>query len=261
MMNLFQDYCTLLRDHPLIVIGYRGAEPSVMQHLLTNHAAEAEGYRHGIYWCTYKKEGPNNLTPLVHKLARKIQGNFQVVPIGGFDEVMNELWEYVRQQPLDFNLTRITASPEESTSLPYDITLVKEASIDDFESTTLKSRLVQYCEKMDIRVPPIENDDLLIQLLCDQELASRTEAGIIFPTVGGYLLFAQTPQSHIQSAQVTIRVKGNPEWMGRVFGDENDDDEIIGNQMERTIKGNLWSQRDMIFDILSLVNQPFPPEG
>ena len=45
--------------------------------------------------------------------------------------------------------------------------------------------------------------------------------------------------------------------MERVFGDESDDDEIIGNQMERTIKGNLWSQRDMIFDILSLVNQPF----
>ena len=249
----------LLRDHPLIVIGYRGAEPSVMQHLLTNHAAEAEGYRHGIYWCTrnYEEEGSDSLTPLVHELARKIQGNFQVVPIDGFDEVMNELWEYVREQPLDFDLTRIAASTEESTSLPYDLKPVKEASIDDFEWTTLKSRLVQYCEKMDIRVPPIENDDSLIQLLCDQELASRTEEGIIFPTVGGYLLFAQTPQPHIQSAQVTIRVKGNPEWLERVFGDESDDDEIIGNQMERTIEGNLWSQRDMIFDILSLVNQPF----
>ena len=249
----------LLRDHPLIVIGYRGAEPSVMQHLLINHAAEAAGYRHGIYWCArnYEEEGPDSLKKFVHELAGEIRGNLQVVPINGFDEVMDELWEHVRQQPLDFDLTRITAGTEELTSLPHDLKHVREASIDDFEWTTLKSRLVQYCKKMDIGVSPIVNDDWIIQLLCDQELASHTEEGNIFPTVGGYLLFAETPQSHIQSAQVIVRLKGNPEWMERIFGDAGDDDEIIGNQMERTIEGNLWNQRDMIFDILSLVNQPF----
>ena len=42
----------LLRDHPLIVIGYRGAEPSLMRHLFLEQASEADGYRHGIYWCT-----------------------------------------------------------------------------------------------------------------------------------------------------------------------------------------------------------------
>lgn len=38
----------LLRDHPLIVMGYRGAEPSVMEHLLLENAANAHKYRHGI---------------------------------------------------------------------------------------------------------------------------------------------------------------------------------------------------------------------
>lgn len=34
----------LLRDHPLIVVGYRGGEPSVMQHLLLQNADRANGY-------------------------------------------------------------------------------------------------------------------------------------------------------------------------------------------------------------------------
>ena len=36
--SLVSELFPLLRDHPLIVIGYRGGEPSVMRHLLINHA-------------------------------------------------------------------------------------------------------------------------------------------------------------------------------------------------------------------------------
>ena len=74
----------------------------------------------------------------------------------------------------------------------------------------MRVRLLQYCERMGIQVPPTRNDDWIIQLLCDQELASRTKEGNIFPTVGGYLLFAETPQSHTQTAKVIVRLKGNP---------------------------------------------------
>ncbi len=249
----------LLSDHPLIVMGYRGAESSVMQHLLINHTEIADNYRNGIYWCdrNYDEGGPNGLAPFVHELASQIHSNFQVVPIDGFDNVMEMLKDYVLHQQLDSAHIQITTDSEESTIRSYDLQPIKASSLDDFEWPTMIVRLSQYCERTGIPVPPIRNNDWIIQLLRDQELTSHTEEGNIFPTVGGCLLFAKNPQSHIQSAQVIVRVKGNPEWLERVFGDTGNDDEIIGNQMERIIEGNLWSQRDMIFDILSLVNQPF----
>jgi SIR2-like domain len=39
----------LLRDHPLVVVGYRGAEPSVMKHLLIENAESTNHFRHGIF--------------------------------------------------------------------------------------------------------------------------------------------------------------------------------------------------------------------
>ena len=120
---LVSKFLPLLRDHPLVVIGYRGAESSVMRHLLINHAADASNYRHGIYWCSrdYKTEKSDNLTQLVHELAGEIQTNFQVVPIDGFDEVMNHLRRYIDQQP-DSHQTQRAIVPEELTSHPYGFT-------------------------------------------------------------------------------------------------------------------------------------------
>ena len=253
----------LLRDHPLIVIGYRGAEPSVMKHLLIDRSEVSNGYRNGIYWCVrnYEEEGLDSLTSFVHELADKIGGNFHIVDIKGFDEVMEELWEpFGEQQPI-LGEKSATVVPTKAVDLPYDFKRVNESSIDDFEWATLRTRLAQYCEKTNIRIPFSVDDDWVIQRLCDQDLAVQTEAGEFFPTVGGYLLFAARPQSHIQSAQVVVRVTGNPEWLENVFDDSGDDNEIIGDYMERTIEGNLWSQLDEIFDILSLVNQPFLLKG
>ena len=249
----------LLSDHPLIVIGYRGAESSVMRHLLINHAEIADNYRNGIYWCdrNYDEEGPNGLAPFVRELASQIGSNFQVVPIDGFDNVMEDLEDYVLHQQRDSTHIQITTDSEELTIRSYDLQPIKEASLGDFEWPTMRARLSQYCERTGIRVTLLRNDDWVIQLLCDQELALRTEGEDIFPTVGGYLLFAETPQSHIQSAQVIVRVKGNPEWVEEVFGDVGEADEIIDNQMKQIIEGNLWLQLEEIYVLLSHVNRSF----
>ena len=253
----------LLRDHPLIVIGYRGAEPSVMKHLLIDHADVSRDYRRGVYWCTqnYEEEDPSSLTPFVYELAGKIGTNFQIVNIQGFDEVIEELWESVRGQQFDFSQKRATADAEKLTSLPYDFQQITESSIDDFEWAPLRTRLVQYCENMDIRVPPSMDDGWIIKQLLNRTLALETKDGNIFPTVGGYLLFAVRPQDHIQFAQVIVRVIGNREWIESVFYNSEDDDRIGSNRTEQTIEGNLWSQLDAVFDILSFVNQPFRLKG
>lgn len=249
----------LLRDHPLIVIGYRGAEPSVMKHLLIKGIEKTEGYRHGIYWCVrnYREEALDSLPEFVHELAGGIQGNFQIVPIVGFDEVMEELWEHVSLQQFDAEGTRMASGTEKKVSEPYDLGRLKDASVDDFEWPLLRTRLVQYCARTDIRIPGEIGRDWIIQQICNRDLAAQTETGEILPTVGGYLLFAQQPQHHIQTAQVIVRLKGSREWLANVLEDTGDDEDIVGERAERVIEGHLWSQLEAVYEILATVNQPF----
>src|SRR5262249_41600723 len=47
--GLVQALLPLLKDTPLVVIGYRGAEPSIVESLLG--AATGVEFRHGVYWC------------------------------------------------------------------------------------------------------------------------------------------------------------------------------------------------------------------
>ncbi len=253
--NLVERLTPLLRDHPLIVIGYRGVEPSVMRHLLIDNAAAADNYRHGIYWCSrnYTEGNSDNLPTLVHALAGEIQTNFQVVSIDGFDEVMDTLWQHVRQQDTDYQ-PKIPLVTKESSSFPYDFQKLTEAALDDFDWPTMRVRLFQYCNRTDIQVPPTVNDDWIIRLLCDLDLASPTEEESIFPTVGGYLLFAETPQPYIQTAKVIVRINGDPDWIERIF-------DTSVNQVEEEIEGNLWHQLDEIYALLSRINRSFLLKG
>ena len=244
----------LLRDHPLIVIGYRGAESSVMRHLLIDNAAAADNYPHGIYWClrNYSDGDSDNLPPLVKALAGEIKTNFQVVPIDGFDEMMDALWQHARQQDKDYQ-PQTPSVPEESSLLPFDFQKLTEAALDDFDWPTMRVRLFQYCDRTDIRVPPTVNDNWIIQLLCELDLASPTEEDNTFPTVGGYLLFAETPQHHIQTAKVIVRINGDPDWIESVF-------DTSVNQIEE-IEGNLWHQLEEIYALLSRINRSFLLKG
>ncbi|QKV58282.1 MAG: hypothetical protein HT580_14710 [Dechloromonas sp.] len=65
----------LLRDHPLVVVGYRGAEPSVMRHLLLEQAGACMNFRRGIYWCYRKGSNPLADSPLLSDLQSQIQTN------------------------------------------------------------------------------------------------------------------------------------------------------------------------------------------
>ncbi len=253
--NLVARLIPLLRDHPLIIIGYRGAEPSIMRHLLIDNAAAADGYRHGIYWCSrnYIEGDSDNFPSLVQALAGEIQTNFQVVSIDGFDEVMCTLWQHVHQQGTDYQ-PQIPSVSEELSLLPFDFQKLTEAALDDFDWPTMRVRVFQYCDRIDIRVPPTVNDDWIIRLLCDLDLASPTEEDNIFPTVGGYLLFAATPQHCIQTAKVIVRINGDPEWIQSVF-------DISTNQVEQKIEGNLWHQLDEIYVLLSHINRSFLLKG
>ena len=49
----------MLADAPLIVVGYRGAEASIMDHLLNKSVKRRHNFRNGIYWCVRAGETLN----------------------------------------------------------------------------------------------------------------------------------------------------------------------------------------------------------
>ena len=140
-------------------------------------------------------------------LLRRSKVTIQIVPINGFDEVMDALWQHVRRQQPDYHQTQIKEMPEVLPELPYDLKMLTESSLDDFDWPSMRVLLLQYCDRTGIQVPPVRDSNWFLQLLCDRDLATRTKEGDVFPTVGGYLLFAEIPQHHLQSAQVIVRLK------------------------------------------------------
>ena len=137
--NLISMLKPLLRDHPLIVIGYRGAEPSVMKHLFIKYAKAADNYRHGIYWCSldYDEKSSDSMAPFVHKFAAQIQRNFQVVHIGGFDEVMDDLSKHIHQRQSDYDQPQIPAVTEASRSLKYNEKTIQSESTSHVENSQI----------------------------------------------------------------------------------------------------------------------------
>jgi hypothetical protein len=77
----------VLRDHPLVVLGYRGAEASVMIDLLQRGAESTYGFRHGVYWCVLPGAA-ETLHPYVLQLAERLETNFRLVEIPGFDDAL-----------------------------------------------------------------------------------------------------------------------------------------------------------------------------
>jgi SIR2-like domain len=79
----------LFRDHPVITVGYRGAEGSVMNDLFLTQA-RSSGFLHGVYWCVLENDLGGPHSPFVEQLAGAIGSNFQLVPIRGFDDLFEK---------------------------------------------------------------------------------------------------------------------------------------------------------------------------
>jgi nucleoside phosphorylase len=231
----------ILRDHPLIVIGYRGAESVIMQDLLMKHASDTEYYHHGVYWCAQNFKGDSDLHPLVQEVAQLIRGNFQVVPIEGFDELMEQLWG-LHQRHQQFQSMPIPAKiePTEGIGPPtYDMEPIDGNIGDELDWPNLKARLVNYCNVWEIPVPEVVTREWLIEELCRQHLALEVDE-LVRPTKAGYLLFGRKPHQRMPSSITKLRVSGEP---------------------EQRIEGSLWNQLALINDALAEANKPFILKG
>ncbi|GAP98052.1 ATP-binding protein [Leptolyngbya sp. NIES-2104] len=231
----------ILRDHPLIVVGYRGAEPSIMHHLLIEQAEAADYFPRGIFWCARSQSIASGLHPMVRQLADTIGNNLQVVQITGFDELFADFQQFyeVRQPSVSFALTSLNSAESAFSALTFDMKHLK-ILVSDLDWFRVQEQIVTYCQNLQINVPSPVTREWLIQQMCKYDLAVQQDEEIQ-PTIAGYLLFATNPDNQIAGAVVRLQ--------------------IDGEESVRVIRGNLWYQQELITDILEEINRPFRLKG
>jgi hypothetical protein len=210
----------LLRDHPLIVIGYRGAEPSIMVDLLEN-ADSSLHFPHGIYWCVRGNESPH---PLVQALANRIGGNFQVVPIEGFDQAL-AAWD-------DAARSTTNRFPDSAASKVPELRPVEGSTPEAFDWSLVEDSLTEYAERLDWHAPERPGRDWYLARLT--ELGMVTTAPEPTPTEAGLLLFGR-------GTRVTVQI------------------EHTGGQ--EVIAGNLLDVLRRTLAALAALNAPFRVKG
>ena len=78
----------VLVSSPVVVVGYRGSEASIMEGLFGKLRTGNGNFRGGIYWCHLRGEP---LHPRVRALQSAIGTNFFALSIDGFDELLVDL--------------------------------------------------------------------------------------------------------------------------------------------------------------------------
>ena len=226
----------LLRDHPLIVVGYRGAEPSIMHHLLLDQCTVTNNFRQGVYWCTLGNH-EDDLHPLVKEFSGRIGSNFQTVHISGFDDVMRLIAEVCASLPRLYAVPTASSSTKE-VDLPFDMRAMDKAGLEELDWARVELQVVAYCRRTKVNTPGVITREWLIQRMLQLDLFKLVGEQHV-PTHGGYLLFAETPSKRIPGAFCELVVDGET----------------------RQITGNLWSQRERLDELFAEMNQPFRLKG
>jgi predicted HTH transcriptional regulator len=249
----------LLKDYPLVVIGYRGYEASVMQHLLINNAEKLFNFKNGIYWCIRKGDKPEDATEYVKTLAASIGSNFQFVEIESFDHLFDKvIWSHLEEQKSKITPVQpVMAIDERQIDFQnFDLKNNKVYDPEDFDRPLLRIRVTNYCSKLNVAMPDKVDDSWLLDQMLYLNLI-RNGKGHTYATNAGLLLFGKSPQLNIPSAVVKIRFVGANAWLQKVL----DDKTITGETYEKDIEGNLWNQLNEITNALALINKPFRLKG
>lgn len=248
----------LLRDHPLVVIGYRGAEPSVMRHLLAEQKDKCLGYRHGIYWCHRPGRQPNEAAPLLDELLRVVRSNLQFVEIDGFDELMEML-----DRSLAELLPAIPSAAVSGAALTLpDVHDLQPSglSLADLNESLVRAKLVAYAEAVRLPRPDLANASGVSNAMIERSLAISVRDKVQ-PTNGGLLLFAKGFDVQLPQAQIQIHIRGPSQWVGEVIDQSRQapNDQEIHETV--SIRGDLWTQLERASDVLARANKPFRLKG
>jgi hypothetical protein len=211
----------LLEDSPLVVVGYRGAEPSITKDLLLGTAEDARGFRKGIYWCVREGEA---LHENVLELQAKLGSNFVPLTISGFDELMTDLSDALVGE--DLYLTRSSANSPTGDE-PYDERPVAAGSLDEIDLDLALVTLREYCENLS---RPVVTRETLLPLMRELGLLLAV-GGEEIPSTACLLLFGNNVDERYPHA-VTITT--------------------IAHKKRTVISGNLLAQRRALLDWIAL---------
>lgn len=188
----------MLADAPLVVVGYRGAEPSVMESLLGDNVARTNQYRNGIYWCIRVGETPH---PSVEALQRHLGGNFKLLEIAGFDDLFDELNRELANEDL---YPHALLAESARAELAFDDRPLHGATMDDLDQDQMLAVMREYCLKLG-RAPV--SSETLPGLLREQGFLVGVD-GVETPTNGCLLLFGKDPQAFFSHAYVSATISG-----------------------------------------------------
>jgi len=189
----------VLDGSPIIVVGYRGSEPSIMEGIFAQYKAGRLDFPQGIYWCVRDGETPH---PNVQALARRLGSNFRLLTIDGFDELMTRLSREL--EGFDRYTSEQDASGAASENIAFDERIVEDASPEDLDRDLALSVLRTYCEKL--KRAPVTHDTLF-PLMREQGLIVR-DGGTDKVTVAAILLFGKSPQVFFPHAVVSVTEAG-----------------------------------------------------
>lgn len=256
--DLVDKVIPLLKDYPLIVVGYRGYEESIILDLLVKNAKRANNYKNGIYWCIIKREGQlESITDNVKYLAREIGDNFQLVEIESFDSLFDKvIWAHLKEDKITIPPRILHKYFDEKSKYEssFDLRDAKVFEEDEMDYFLLSTRVHEYCERLNIAFPEKREKKWLLSEMQNLNLVNYESYDKVNITNAGLLLFHKSPQYHIPSAKTVIRFVGSPLWLQKIF---SLNEEIIEGKIEKVVEGNLWFQLNGINEALSLVNKPF----
>lgn len=186
----------MLTDSPLIVVGYRGAEPSIVEHLLGSNAKRTHQFKNGIFWCRLPGEPTH---PNVEALRRTVGGNFTLLDIEGFDELFEEL----SLQLADEDAYQNARSTERAgLARAFDDSEVPDATYKDLDHDLMLTVMRDYCAQLGRATV---TTDTLPGLLREQGFLVQVN-GAERPTTGCVLLFGKNPQRHFPHAVVAATI-------------------------------------------------------
>jgi len=201
----------LLQSTPLIVVGYRGAEPSIMTSLLGESGDLA--FKRGIFWC----HCGGDLHPNVEALRNRLGSNFKLYEIDGFDELFSDLdKELARQQ-------RHLGAPVAEAKPDFDDQPMDGATLADLDLDLALHTAHQYSGKLGLREPTAATLKLFLR-----DLGLLVDAsGVERPSIAAVLLFGRDPQRFLPHAVVTVTIDG---------------------KKRKVVTGNLLKQRKELLD-------------
>ncbi len=190
--KLLKNVAPLLNATPLVIVGYRGAEPSIMDSLLG--PSSGIDFRQGVYWCARKGE---TLYPSVEILKSRLGKNFQLLEIDGFDELLVDVNKELS------GVQRFLVQPSVAAA-QFDDRPLQGASWADIDTDLSLATLKKYCEKLERGA--ITSQEL--RPLMHELGLLVTKDGVECPSVGCVLLFGRDPNRFFPHAIISATVDG-----------------------------------------------------